>query len=156
MNGMDKPNITTLLDSGDSTSTVIELDNYLSQLCEYGGRMENLSAPQRVFYLNQNLEREVNNGGFHQFFFNSSGDNADETVRTLEAIGAVKTAQLVRRAMGRFPGGEVPRDQDQRQLLMVDNLSNRAFEELDGEFFAYEDPLTDLNFEWIRKNAGEF
>ena len=48
------------------------------------------------------------------------------------------------------------KDQDQRQVLMVDALPISIFGELDEKFFAYEDPLTDLNFEWIRKNAGEF
>lgn len=145
-----------MVDSGDATTTVIEVDNYVSQLCEYGERMEDLSAPQKVFYLNQNLEREVNNGGFHQFFFNSSGDHSDETVGALEAIGAMKTADLLRSSIAKFPGGTVPRDQDDRQVLMIDTLSNGVFEELDERFFAYEDPLTDLNFEWIRNNAGEF
>ena len=153
---MNKPNIQALIDSGDATATVIELDNYLSQLCEYGERLENLSAPQKVFYLNQNLEREVNNGGFHQYFFNSSGDHADGTVPALEAIGALKTAELLREAIGKFPDGKVLKDQDRRQVLMVDALPISIFGELDEKFFAYEDPLTDLNFEWIRKNAGEF
>ena len=153
---MNKPNIQELIDSGDATTAVIELDNYLSHLSEYGERLDNLSAPQRVFYLNQNLEREVNNGGFHQFFFNSSGDHADETVGALEAIGALKTAELLRGAIGKFPDGKVPKDQDERQVLMLDTLPNSIFGDVDEKFFAYEDPLTDLNFEWIRKNVGEF
>ena len=153
---MTKQDIQNLIDSGDATSTVIELDNLISQLCEYGERMESLSPAQRVFYLNQSLEREVNNGGFHQFFFNSSGDNADQTVDSLESIGALKTAELLRQAISKFPGGKVPADADERQVLMIDTLSNEAFQDLDGKFFAYEDPLTDLNFEWIKKNAGEF
>ena len=153
---MNKPDIQALIDAGDATSTVIELDNYVSQLCEYGERIENLTASQRAFYLNQNLEREVNNGGFQQFFFNSSGNNADETVAALASIGAHNTAELLRLAIAKFPGGKVSGDQDERQVLMVDSFSGEAFEDLDEKFFAYEDPLTDLNFEWIRKNAGEF
>lgn len=153
---MNKPDIKKLIDSGDATSTVIKLDNYVSLLSEYGERMDNLTGPQRVFYLNQNLEREVNNGGFHQFFFNSSGDNADETVAALESVGAHNAAELLRQAIAKFPGGKVSGDQDERQVLMVDLFSDGAFEDLDGKFFAYEDPLTDLNFEWISKNAADF
>lgn len=153
---MTRPDVQAFIDSGDATTTVIELDNYILQLCEYGDRLGDLSAPQRVFYLNQSLEREVNNGGFHQFFFNSSGDNAGETIGSLEAIGAEKTAELLRQAMMVFPDGKVPRDPDERQVLMVENISAGAFSELDEMFFAYEDPLTDLNFEWVRKNAAEF
>ena len=153
---MTKPNVQALIDSGDATTAVIELDNYISQLCEYGEQLGKLTAPQKVFYLNQNLEREGNNGGFHQFFFNSSGDHADETVRALEAIGASKTAGLLREAIEKFPNGEVQEDQDKRQVLMIDTMPNDIFGELDERFFAYEDPLTDLNFNWIRDNAEEF
>ena len=153
---MTKPNVQALIDSGDATTTVIELDNYISQLCEYGEQLGKLTAPQKVFYLNQNLEREGNNGGLHQFFFKSSGDHADETVRALEAIGASKTAGLLREAIEKFPNGKVPEDQDKRQVLMIDTMPNDIFEELDERFFAYEDPLTDLNFNWIRENAEAF
>ena len=156
---MNKPNIQSLLASGDATSTVIEMDNYVSALCDYGERLEKLSAAQRVFHLNQNFEREVNNGGFEQFFFNSSGDNADETVSSLEAIGAFKTAELLRHAIARFPDGKVPADSDERQVLMVNTWpegSSTTFGEFDERFYAYEDPLTDLNFDWIRSNAGDF
>jgi hypothetical protein len=34
------------------------------------------------------LEAEVNNGGFHQYFYNSAGDNTAEAIRALEEIGA--------------------------------------------------------------------
>ena len=153
---MNKPDIQALVDSGDATTAVIELDDYVSQLCEFGERMDELSVPQRVFYLNQNLEREVNNGGFHQFFFNLSGDNAEETIGTLEAIGAHKTAELLRQAIAAFPDAKVPKDPDERQVSMLNAFRDGAFNDLDEKFFAYEDPMTDLNFDWIRKNAEAF
>jgi hypothetical protein len=37
-----------------------------------------------------NLEAEINNGGFDQYFFNSTGDRTAETIRALELIGAKK------------------------------------------------------------------
>ena len=36
------------------------------------------------------LEAEINNGGFDQYFFNSAGDKAAEAINALEAIGANK------------------------------------------------------------------
>ena len=38
-----------------------------------------LSPGERVFLYVWNLEAEVNNGGFEQFYLNSAGDNAIET-----------------------------------------------------------------------------
>ncbi len=45
------------------------------------------------------LEPEVNNGGFDQFFSNSSGMVARETIQALSAIGAEKTRSLLERAI---------------------------------------------------------
>src|SRR4030095_9516711 len=44
------------------------------------------------------LEREVNNGGLNQYFFNSSGQNCFETLRMLKRTGKTKTAALLEAA----------------------------------------------------------
>ena len=49
------------------------------------------------------LEGEVNNGGFHQFFYNSAGDRTTETIQALEIVGAFAMADIVRRAAQMFP-----------------------------------------------------
>ncbi len=61
--------------------------------------MDKLTASQKTFYLNQNIEREINNGGFHQYFINYSGDFAQETIESLEKIGATKTATILSNAI---------------------------------------------------------
>lgn len=45
------------------------------------------------------LEREVNNGGYHQFFLNSSHKYALTVVPALETIGCAATAALTQRAI---------------------------------------------------------
>lgn len=87
------------------------------------------------------LETEVNNGGFDQFFFNSAGDDAAKTIEALEVIGAYKTATIVRRACAKFPGGMPPADRDARQGLLLDVVSpdSEAFEAEDEDFYVYED-----------------
>jgi Domain of unknown function (DUF4375) len=45
------------------------------------------------------LRREVNNGGFHQFFYNSSREYALTVVPALESIGCETTATLTQRAI---------------------------------------------------------
>lgn len=50
------------------------MDDWLGEKCEYGEKIEKLSEAEKVFYLNQILEREVNNGGLSQFFYNASGN----------------------------------------------------------------------------------
>lgn len=92
------------------------------------------------------LEGEVNNGGFHQFFYNSSGDDTAETIQALEMIGALKAADIVKRAASKFPSGTPPKDRFARQDLLLDQVDPeiRVFGELDEEFYSYPDNLQGL------------
>ncbi|HYV66844.1 MAG TPA: DUF4375 domain-containing protein, partial [Myxococcales bacterium] len=61
-----------------------------------------LSGSEAVLLDVSSIEGEVFNGGFDQYFFNSSGDRAREALAGLELIGAKRTASVVRRAVGLF------------------------------------------------------
>ena len=58
-----------------------------------------LSSPERVFLVIWELESEVNNGGFHQYFYNSGGALAPHVVGALKTIDAPATADIVQRAL---------------------------------------------------------
>jgi hypothetical protein len=101
--------------------------------------------PHEIIDLVVELEDEVNNGGFHQFFNNSSGDNTFETIQALEIIGATMVADILRRAAFKFPGNMPPRDRRQRLDLLWANFPRTdEFYELDKEFFAYPEDLSVL------------
>ena len=71
----------------------------------------NLSVPHKVFSAIWALEAEVNNGGFSQYFFNSSGATAGFVHEALMIVGALKTADFAgARLPRRFPMG-CPRTQ---------------------------------------------
>lgn len=108
--GDKKPDIDTLLSSPDINNAIIEIDNYVCRLCSWGDTLDRLTEPQKSFYFNQNLEREINNGGFNQYFYNSSGDFAHETIASLRTIGANKTADILQQAIDQFPNSAVPKD----------------------------------------------
>ena len=57
-----------------------------------------LSKPQQHFYAIWGVQAEVNNGGFNQYYFNSSGRYADVAADGFKIIGALKFADLMRRA----------------------------------------------------------
>jgi|ERR1700690_178409 len=102
-------------------------------------------SPEVVAELIEALEGEVNNGGFDQFFYNSAGDNTADTILALEAIGAAKTADIVKRAAAKFPGGMPPKERFARQDVLLATLhSPPAFEGLDHEFYDYLDDLAGL------------
>ena len=58
-------NLDSLLSADDTNSSIIELDDFIGELCDFGDDYDKLTEPQKLFYLNQNLEREINNGGFN-------------------------------------------------------------------------------------------
>ncbi len=142
----------------DTNKIIIEIDNYICELCQWGEKMENLSNLQKCFYFNQNLEREINNGGFSQYFFNSSGDYALETIESLNLIGANKTAKILEKAIAQFPESKVPIDKVLREEILeqIEEKANIVWEQLDDEFVKYDDDLNSLNLEFVKKNLDSF
>jgi hypothetical protein len=153
-----KPDVDKLLTSADVNNSINVLDIYLGKLCSYGDNMDELNKYQRNFYLIQNLEREVNNGGFSQYFYNSSGEHANETITSLKAINADKTAQLLQHAIDQFPSGNVPKNRMERTKVLktIEAKATPVFNTLDRQFYNYDDDLNTLNIEYIRKYKDQF
>ena len=98
---------------------------------------DKLSQQERLVYCIWWLEGEVNGGGFHQFFSNSSGDYTNETLEALTAIGALKTKKLLEKAVEiAFNGKAAPSDNDKRNDLL-----ERPTEEAEEKLFAALDKL---------------
>jgi len=104
------------------------------------------------------VESEVNNGGFSQYFLNSSGETAAFVAEALEAIGAPKTAHICRRAIKRaFPKG-LPSTQAEISSLAAE-FSDKTIDRLgalDSEFLAYLHDLTDLLYAYVSRYPDEF
>jgi len=140
----------------DETNLVVSLGMYIAQKCSYGECMSALSGPERILYITQGLEMEVNNGGFSQYFFNSSGDLANELVDAYLEIGATKTADICKRAVAIF-GQAVPADRDERDDFISDN---EEFDEILGQcddaFLAYEEDLNALTYAYVMQHRDSF
>jgi hypothetical protein len=66
-------------------------------------------------------------------------------VSALEAIGAHAMANIVRRAIARFPNHSVPKDREQRLDVLWNSFpETHEFDDLDVEFFAYPDDISAL------------
>ncbi|WP_299385383.1 DMP19 family protein [uncultured Lacinutrix sp.] len=137
---------------------VMEIDSYLNEKSEYGENIEKLNSKQRTFLFVENLEREINNGGFNQFYFNSSGDFSQETVNALLEIGAEKTAEIVKKANSEFKSGTVPKNRTERQneLELIEGKAEENWNKCDSEFYKYQDNLTELLIAFVIKNKSEF
>jgi len=117
-----------------------------------------LTEPQKTFYFNQYLEKEINNGGFNQYFYNSSADFAQQTIISLRQINAIKTSDILQLAIDQFPNSIVPEDSLERQGILekIEEKADEVWEQLDKRFLQYEDNLYDLNIEYITQNRSSF
>lgn len=116
------------------------------------------SIPQKTFSCVWALEAEVNNGGFSQYFFNSSRETASFVVEALKVIGASKTAQLCEQAISTaFPSG-LPADPDLIRSATADFSESieARLSELDNQFYGYPDDLTDLLYRYVSMHPEEF
>lgn len=116
------------------------------------------SEDQQVFSAIWDLESQVNNGGFAQYFQTANGQAANVAPSALRTIGAVTCADIVSRALVMVAPDGLPDDQSAREQLIeaLDAPAREVLEILEQEFFAYPDNLTDLLFEYVRQRPGTF
>ncbi len=137
---------------------VVALMEHLERKTQNGRDLSSLSAAERVVYVTQTLEMEVNNGGFSQFFWNSSGDYANEVVSAYQALGAEKTAGICRRALDAF-GRDLPADRAEREEMLDELLNDEIsgiLDECDRSFYAYEENLAELTYRYASENREAF
>lgn len=117
---------------------------------------DGLSEPDRVLATLWRLEADVNNGGFDQYFFNSSGDQAFFAERALRLIGANRMADIVAKAVAVFGPSGVPRDRDARQVQLepLRDGSAELWDDLDRQFYAYPDDISALVERYLSRARG--
>lgn len=101
----------------------------------------------------EGLEREVNNGGYDQFFVNSSVEFAPIIVDALLAIGCPKTAEITRQAIDALGiKGELTQKAIERVIYDDDDKRTQRLGSCDSRYFECEEPIADRLFEWIKQN----
>jgi len=109
-----------------------------------------LSEPEKLYYSVTLLINEVNNGGFDQYFFNSSGSYYRYAEKGLTLLGDTLVLELLHQAKEIvFPGVPVPVDTGARRRLLPvadpdapDPEWVRKLDELDQRFYANPDDLS--------------
>ena len=118
-----------------------------------------LSPAQKTFKVVWELEAEVNNGGFAQYFSNSSGRDAPRAEAALRAIGADNCADLVAEAIGTVDGDGLNWANDARRQSRIDSLAANAgdlLNALDEKFYEYPDPLSELLTNFVAHYPNDF
>ncbi|MBH0206093.1 MAG: DUF4375 domain-containing protein [Nitrospira sp.] len=101
------------------------------------------------------LEREVNNGGYSQFFTNSSNEYVGIIVQALHAIDCPKTAAITNDALaGLNLHGPVSPASAEATALSDDHNVEQALAACDDRYFSDDEPIADRLVAWIKNNAA--
>ena len=97
------------------------------------------------------LEAQVNNGGFHQYLGNSTGQFANETLVALENISAFVTKSFLESAIAVCYKNGYPIDpKEHSKNLRNDDNVHEEIEDINCQFYKYEDDLSALVNEYMR------
>src|SRR5262245_32875 len=101
---------------------------------------DRLTDVERIVVLVSWFDFEVVCGGFSQFYYNSAGDRAAETVSALEAVGALKAAAALRTANARFPGGRPSQDREERYVGWKMFIESDSLDPIDDSLYPEGEP----------------
>lgn len=118
------------------------------------------SKPRQAIYMIWELEAEINNGGFNQYYFNSSGQFAKLTPDALRLVGAVKFSELVSKANKIFEteNKKITKNQDGTLDGFSKSYEDNPLNKFDDEFYKLykTENLEQLQIAFIRKHKAEF
>lgn len=119
-------------------------------------RSDELNEPELTVLAVEALEREVNNGGYHQFFLNTP-EHAPVIVGALQRIGCPETARITTSALGLLGlAGPVSAEAVSRALendaegKLVAQLSDAC----DGPYYDASEPIAERLFEYLKTQRG--
>lgn len=126
-------------------SLVVAFETALGQKAASLG-ISALTQPEVDVLAIEALEREVNNGGYGQFFLNSSNEFAATVVEALQRIGCPATALVTQRALAALPQGTTLTPESLSAMMEQDDPSrDERLEECNQAYFdAREDIATAL------------
>jgi hypothetical protein len=119
-----------------------------------------LSLEEQKYFAARVLVGEVYNGGFHQYFWNSSADYYARAMELLVELGARESLRLLRDAKDVVFGAQpVPKTKAQRSAVLSRLTTERSpdrtakLDHLDKEFWADPDKLSDRIERYAEANA---
>lgn len=137
---------------------MVAMCNRLTKQSDYGENMDALTEEERVFYIATEVECEVNNGGFEQFFYESSGRFANEAAENLRIIGAENMAFFAEKAL-RAVGGKLPVDHTERIQFLKETVTDEVreiFEECDRAFEGDPDDFNAIAYNYLLEKQIQF
>lgn len=148
--------------SGETTEELISMaSDYridsivlaFEQALEQRSIERSLTTEESVILVIEALEREVNNGGYLQFFENSSREHVPLVVQALKTISCPQVAELTQRAIATLHiQGEITEAAIEEAIEARENEISESLDALDSEFFQQTESIEDRLFEFIKAN----
>jgi hypothetical protein len=110
-----------------------------------------LSAEENVALAVEALEREVNNGGYSQFFENSSQEYAPIIVPMLVRIGCPETAKITQRAIESLHLPDLSIEAIEA-VVAADEMNSEVLNDCDNSYFGSGEDIAGQLFAFIKKN----
>ncbi|MEI6233534.1 MAG: DMP19 family protein [Planctomycetota bacterium] len=135
-------------DSHRIDSLVLAVEQALGSKSE-----SDLSEPERVVLAVEAMEREVNNGGYYQFFSNSSREFTPFLVHALKLIGCPKVAVISTDAIAVLGlPDQFDTDAVEQIASELSNESREKLDECDSRYYANDESIEQHLFAYIEEH----
>ena len=115
---------------------------------------EELSEVELEILAIEAFEREINNGGFSQFFYNSSVEYTPIIVKCLNNIGCNKLAALAKKSIDILNLESLDPDSIEQRMDSDDDELEDALSQLDDIFYDTEEAVAYALFEYIKSSRS--
>jgi hypothetical protein len=129
-------------------SLLVALEEALNQKAEEAGEQD-LSDEERIVLAVEALEREVNNGGYGQFFSNSSGQYIPIIVDSLLSIGCPETANITSGAINALGTEDFSPEALEAALESENEERDEQLDECDGLYSGTGEDIAGRLFEFV-------
>lgn len=132
-------------------SLVLAFESALDSRKEAG---DELNDVENIILAIEAFEREINNGGFSQFFYNSSVEYAPIIVSSLKAIGCHEMASLAQKSLEILGVESLDPDVIEEKMDPDDEELEEALGELDEVYYESKETPAYALFNYIKRNRG--
>ncbi|MGI9533149.1 DMP19 family protein [Lutimonas sp.] len=119
--------------------------------------LQSLTKTERFISAIHGMTMEVNNGGFHQFFFNSTGVFTYDLVPALKAINSIEFKKIAVKALEIF--GKIPSLDESTRYKHLDQLTHEdeidPWEVCDGEYYECGEQIEQFTIDYLLQNLDD-
>jgi hypothetical protein len=136
-------------------SLVLAFEQAIDQKADRKGE-QSITIEERIVLAVEALEREVNNGGYHQFFANSSREFASSIIEALSRIGCPRTAELTQKAFDALRLEGLSAEAIETALAVDDEVRDEELDRCDQLYYQAAENIEQQLFAFIRANKAAF